>query len=66
MIKVRGEPWRKRLFDVVGAAGGLIAFSPVMAVITVAILLDEAGRSSSVRSGWAERGCRSTSSSSAP
>jgi len=41
MIKVRGEPWRKRLFDVVGAAGGLIAFSPVMALITVAILLDD-------------------------
>ena len=41
MFTARGEPWRKRLFDVVGAAGGLVAFSPVMAAITVAILLDD-------------------------
>ena len=33
--------WRKRLFDVAGAAGGLVAFSPVMAAIAVAILLED-------------------------
>jgi lipopolysaccharide/colanic/teichoic acid biosynthesis glycosyltransferase len=33
--------WPKRLFDIAGAAGGLIAFSPVMAVIAVAILLED-------------------------
>ena len=33
--------WAKRLFDVIGAAGGLIAFSPVMALIAVTILLDD-------------------------
>jgi lipopolysaccharide/colanic/teichoic acid biosynthesis glycosyltransferase len=31
----------KRLFDLVGAAGGLLAFSPVMAVIAVAIVLED-------------------------
>jgi lipopolysaccharide/colanic/teichoic acid biosynthesis glycosyltransferase len=34
-------PWPKRLFDVAGAAGGLIVFSPVMAAITAAILLED-------------------------
>jgi lipopolysaccharide/colanic/teichoic acid biosynthesis glycosyltransferase len=34
-------PWPKRLFDVAGAAGGLVAFSPVMAAIAGAILLDD-------------------------
>jgi len=41
MFKGRSEPWRKRLFDIVGAVGGLVAFSPVMAGIAVAILLDD-------------------------
>lgn len=31
----------KRLFDVVGAAGGLVAFAPVMAVVALAILLED-------------------------
>jgi lipopolysaccharide/colanic/teichoic acid biosynthesis glycosyltransferase len=31
----------KRVFDVVGAGGGLIAFSPAMALITVAIVVDD-------------------------
>jgi len=31
----------KRLFDLVGAAAGMLAFSPVMAVITLAILLED-------------------------
>jgi lipopolysaccharide/colanic/teichoic acid biosynthesis glycosyltransferase len=31
----------KRLFDVVGAVGGLIAFSPVLAVIAAAILVED-------------------------
>ena len=31
----------KRLFDLVGAMGGLLAFSPVMAVIAAAILLED-------------------------
>jgi lipopolysaccharide/colanic/teichoic acid biosynthesis glycosyltransferase len=31
----------KRLFDLVGAAGGLLAFSPAMAVIAGAILLED-------------------------
>ena len=31
----------KRLFDVVGAIGGLAAFGPVMAVIAVAILIED-------------------------
>jgi len=41
---VRSAPstlWSKRLFDVVGAAGGLVAFSPVMAAIAGAILLED-------------------------
>ena len=33
--------WPKRLFDIAGALGGLIAFSPVMAAIAVAILLED-------------------------
>jgi lipopolysaccharide/colanic/teichoic acid biosynthesis glycosyltransferase len=33
--------WPKRLFDVAGAAGGLLAFSPVMAAIAAAILLED-------------------------
>jgi undecaprenyl phosphate N,N'-diacetylbacillosamine 1-phosphate transferase len=33
----------KRLFDVVGAAGGLLAFLPAMAVIAAAIYLDDGG-----------------------
>jgi undecaprenyl phosphate N,N'-diacetylbacillosamine 1-phosphate transferase len=33
----------KRLFDVVGAAGGLLAFSPAMAAIAAAIYLDDGG-----------------------
>lgn len=33
----------KRLFDVVGAAAGLVAFSPVMAAIAAAILLEDGG-----------------------
>ena len=31
----------KRLFDLVGAVGGLLAFSPVMAVIAAAIVLED-------------------------
>jgi lipopolysaccharide/colanic/teichoic acid biosynthesis glycosyltransferase len=31
----------KRLFDVVGAAGGLLVFSPVMAVLAAAILVED-------------------------
>src|SRR4051812_45218781 len=31
----------KRLFDLVGALGGLIAFSPVMALIAAAIVLED-------------------------
>jgi lipopolysaccharide/colanic/teichoic acid biosynthesis glycosyltransferase len=34
-------PATKRLFDLVGATAGLLAFSPAMAVITVAILLED-------------------------
>jgi lipopolysaccharide/colanic/teichoic acid biosynthesis glycosyltransferase len=33
----------KRLFDLVGAAGGLLAFSPAMAVIACAIVLEDGG-----------------------
>lgn len=33
----------KRLFDVTGALGGLIAFGPVMALIAAAIVLDDRG-----------------------
>jgi lipopolysaccharide/colanic/teichoic acid biosynthesis glycosyltransferase len=36
-------PRSKRLFDVVGAIGGLAGFAPVMAVIAVAILIDDGG-----------------------
>ena len=32
---------RKRLFDIAGALGGLIAFAPVMAVVAAAILLED-------------------------
>lgn len=32
---------RRRLFDLCGAAGGLVFFAPVMAAIAVAILLDD-------------------------
>ena len=32
---------RKRLFDLVGAVGGLLAFSPAMAVIAAAIVLED-------------------------
>ena len=31
----------KRLFDVVGAAGGLVVFSPVMTLVALAILLED-------------------------
>jgi lipopolysaccharide/colanic/teichoic acid biosynthesis glycosyltransferase len=34
-------PRSKRLFDVVGALGGLVAFSPVMAAIAAAIVLED-------------------------
>jgi lipopolysaccharide/colanic/teichoic acid biosynthesis glycosyltransferase len=34
-------PLRKRLFDLVGAVGGLLAFSPAMAVIAGAIVLED-------------------------
>jgi lipopolysaccharide/colanic/teichoic acid biosynthesis glycosyltransferase len=44
-VRVQGVssalPWPKRLFDVVGASGGLVAFLPVMAAIAGAILLDD-------------------------
>lgn len=33
--------WRRRLFDVCGAAGGLLFFAPVMTAIGLAILLDD-------------------------
>jgi len=33
----------RRLFDVAGAAGGLVFFSPVMAVVALAIRLDDGG-----------------------
>ena len=32
---------RKRVFDVAGAVGGLLLFSPVLAAVTAAILLDD-------------------------
>jgi lipopolysaccharide/colanic/teichoic acid biosynthesis glycosyltransferase len=34
-------PWPKRLFDLVGATAGLLAFSPVMAAIASAIVLED-------------------------
>jgi lipopolysaccharide/colanic/teichoic acid biosynthesis glycosyltransferase len=34
-------PRSKRLFDVIGAIGGLAAFSPLMAVIALAIVIDD-------------------------
>ena len=33
----------KRLFDIVGALGGLVAFAPVMAVLAAAIALEDGG-----------------------
>ena len=36
-------PLKKRLFDLVGAAAGLLAFSPAMAVIAGAIVLEDGG-----------------------
>lgn len=33
----------KRLFDLAGACAGLIAFAPIMAVIAVAVLVDDGG-----------------------
>ena len=33
--------WRKRLFDVCGALGGLVFFAPVMAAVALAILLED-------------------------
>ena len=33
--------WLKRLFDLVGAVAGLLAFSPAIAVIAAAILLED-------------------------
>jgi lipopolysaccharide/colanic/teichoic acid biosynthesis glycosyltransferase len=33
--------WRKRVFDLAGAAAGLVAFSPVMTAIALAILLED-------------------------
>lgn len=36
-------PRARRLFDVIGAVGGLLAFSPAMAVIAAAIYLDDGG-----------------------
>jgi lipopolysaccharide/colanic/teichoic acid biosynthesis glycosyltransferase len=33
----------KRLFDLAGAAAGLVAFSPIMAIASLAILLDDGG-----------------------
>lgn len=38
---VAQRDFSKRLFDLVGAAGGLIVFLPVMTVVAVAILLDD-------------------------
>src|SRR6188474_1119600 len=35
------SPLAKRLFDLVGAVGGLLAFSPAMAVIAAAIVLED-------------------------
>jgi lipopolysaccharide/colanic/teichoic acid biosynthesis glycosyltransferase len=35
------EPITKRAFDLVGAAAGVVAFSPVMVMITFAILLED-------------------------
>jgi lipopolysaccharide/colanic/teichoic acid biosynthesis glycosyltransferase len=40
---VKGAERGRRLFDVCGAAGGLVCFGPVMAAIAVAILLDDGG-----------------------
>jgi lipopolysaccharide/colanic/teichoic acid biosynthesis glycosyltransferase len=37
----QGVPRSKRLFDIVGAIGGLAAFAPLMAVIAVAILIED-------------------------
>src|SRR5204863_5033824 len=34
-------PWPKRLFDLAGAAAGLLAFSPIMAAIAAAIFLED-------------------------
>lgn len=33
----------KRLFDIVGASAGLVAFGPIVAVVAVAVLLDDGG-----------------------
>ncbi len=36
-------PGAQRVFDVIGASAGLAVFAPVMAVITVAVLIDDGG-----------------------
>ncbi|MGE5834112.1 MAG: sugar transferase, partial [Acidobacteriota bacterium] len=33
----------KRLFDLAGACAGLIVFAPIMAVVAVAVLVDDGG-----------------------
>jgi lipopolysaccharide/colanic/teichoic acid biosynthesis glycosyltransferase len=43
MRAVASTPPIKRLFDLVGAAAGLLAFSPVMALVAVAVLLEDGG-----------------------
>jgi lipopolysaccharide/colanic/teichoic acid biosynthesis glycosyltransferase len=35
--------WRRRIFDLCGAAGGLLFFSPVMAAAALAIVLEDGG-----------------------
>ena len=41
LVATRRGPWTIRLFDLVGALGGLIAFAPAMAAIAAAILVDD-------------------------
>jgi len=38
---MRSIPLSKRLFDLVGAAGGLLAFSPLMVIIAAAIVVED-------------------------
>jgi lipopolysaccharide/colanic/teichoic acid biosynthesis glycosyltransferase len=55
----------KRLFDLAGALAGLLAFSPVMAVISLAIVLEDGWPVLFRQARLGQRRSRSPSSSSA-
>lgn len=60
-VQVFRMPLWKRAFDIAASLGAIIALSPLLLAVAVAVKLDSRDRSSTARSAWAATTASSTS-----